>query len=264
MTEKTKKRLIKEYIRLTGESPNPSAHALLITAIQSPNDFFEWKKTDNPEAPYTLVPVDPFGFGIPEVKKGVEQEERRKLTSTEKNALAEVLPQDDRDKLLINHNIADNNSAKNILEGFGIERLIECYAEGITEEAVCQYLNIRPAQMTRWITISPQRIVMLQRLEDIKRSQKINTIIDETLNYQVGSVVDKASAAYESLKMDCQKLKSKTALDMEARARMKEQGQESTLPVVNLGLQVNVNTRKEDGSLSQAVPVLPVIAGSQD
>ena len=289
MIAATKKRLIKEYITLAKESPTPAIVKQLDSLTDS-DDFYEWQKTGDPDFPLKLKRIDPFGFGfgIPETNtnfgpkakaneavynktpvdvKGLPQGDvvdEIPISITHIRALKEILNPKDKEKLLINHDSGDFNSTKNVLDGFGIDRLIECYAEGMTDEVISNYLKIRPSQLKRWITVSPQRVMLIQRLQDIMRSQNINTIIGEALNYEIGEVLDRADAAFESLRMDAMKMKSKAALDLDARARIKDQGSGESLPVVNLGLQINIGADDAAVGLSKATAVIPTIISSSD
>lgn len=285
MTE-MQSRLIEEYIELMGESPDPSINALLMQMTDD-SRVYGWELLESgiPQ----LVVIDPFGegFSLPEKNTNFGPESKvdpkdyedspfdmadskqgdvvknLPMAVTHLRALKEILPEKERNQLMTNHDSGNAESTRQVLEGFGIDRLIECYAEGMKDEVVCSYLNIRPAQLKRWIASSPQRMVMIQRLRDIMRSEKVRGIIDETFDYEIGQVFDKASASYESLRLNAAKMKGSTAMELEARARMKEQGDTSSLPVVNIGFQLNLDGSKGE-QIDKAVPVIPSIVVAQD
>lgn len=291
MTE-TKKKLIENYILLVGRSPCPKIHES-ISKISDDDipESYEWQPTGDKRFPYNLVKINPFGDGFivpnqeanfgPNATIDAEHYEPHPfdmegsfqgevsnelpVSIEHHRILKDILPPESRDKLLINHDSGNLNSSMAVLDGFGIENLIECYAERMSDETISNYLHIRPSQLKRWIAMSTQRLAMVQRLQDILRSQNINTVIGESFNYKIGEVFDKASAAMESLRMECMKMKTKTALDLEGRARVKDPSDGPSLPVVQLGLQVNVNNgdSKSSSEILDAKPILPgIISGN--
>lgn len=285
---KTKKSLVESYTLLAGKAPCPTVHASILKISDDDSlSSYDWEPTGNKDIPYKLIESHPFGDGfvVPnqEINFGpnaaVNEEDYQAhpfdmegspqgdvstnipVSIEHHRILKEIMPPESRDKLLINHNSGDSSSSMAVLDGFGIDNLLECYAERMSDETVCSYLQIRPSQLKRWIATSTQRLAMVQRLQDILRSQNINNVIGDALEYETGEVFDKASAAYEALKMDAMKMKSKVALDLEGRARVKDPNDGPSLPVVQLGLQVNVGSNQRDDSneIFEAKPMLPSI-----
>lgn len=278
----TKELLLRQYEEVAGEKPCETTKALV--AATSDYEQYEWKKTGEPNFPIALVLVDPFAlpqdeevFIGPEAKTDMDRykddpfdlpgdpagEQKKSLPSKNLSVVGikTILSVDDRNKLLINHGENSSRTAKHVLDGFTIERLIDCYAEGIDDDTICKYLKIRPGQLKTWITVSQQRVALIKRMQDNLRSQKINQVVGQALDYEVGQVFDKSDAAFEKLKLDAMKMRSKTALDLDARTRVKEDGNSGSLPTVNLGLQVNVDPGTGESKVETVRPMLPGILG---
>lgn len=278
-----KESLIQDYIKLTDKQPS-AMHIRMVELVQDSDTPYEWVKAANNSSDYMLQQCDPFAlpdfndtnFGL-DAKPSVESyhkdpfdlpdnpagEHKRtiKSKSLSVDPMKQVLSTEDRDKLLTNHESLNPRTAKQVLDGFSIERLIECYAEGINDDIVCKYLKIRPGQLKSWIAMSQQRISIIKRLQDIMRSQKIEQIVGESLDYEIGEIFDKADAAYESLRLDAMKMRSKVALDLDSKSRYKDESDGGSLPVVNLGLQVNIS-KEGKSSLDSVKPVIPGVLGS--
>lgn len=276
MTETTRNRLIREYTELSGESPTPMVNAI-IDSVERSEEYYEWRETENQDFKYILAKFDPFDLGDGEptsfkvekpsdhaespfdLEEVPEGEAQVPTTLVHDRVLKEILPEDKKDQLLINHDTGDFSSSKNVLDGFTIERLLECYAEGITDEVISKYLTIRPSQLKRWIAMSTQRMVLIQRLNDIIRSEKVNSTITTSLDYEPGKVFDKQDGQYQSLLLDAVKMKFKGALDLDSRSRIKDATDERALPIVNLGLQVQINNNGGEEGSPNIVPVIPTI-----
>lgn len=280
--------LLREYVSLSGQ-PADEMVEMLINGILNSDDEYEWSESGSKNFPYKLAKVDPFGLpktntafchnnvpyagqykddaldveGSPVGDLKTERGDMPTFRSATK-LMEYIMSPADKAKLLFNHTPNSSKSAKQVLDGFSIERLIECYAEGLSDEQVCRYLKVRPGQLKSWVALSQQRMNIISRLQDIMRSQNINQVIGEALDYEVGDVFNKADAAFENLRMSAMNLRSKVALDLDGRSRTKDTSDGGSLPIVNLGLQVNVSNGGGKTSLSKVKPVLPGILSTAD
>ena len=208
---------------------------------------------------------DPFALDGYEIE--AKKEEKSNLPTPNNfyylNIMRSILNINNRDKLIINHD-KSANSARLILDGFGMESLVQAYADDVPDEQICSYLHIKPSQLKSWIAMSQQRISILSRLKDIKRATKVDNIIDETLDYSIGEINDKADEALEKLKLDAMKMRSKLALDLDTKTRGKDQAESPNLPVVNLGLQVLVGSDTDKTIVKTAKPVIPGVVSFEN
>lgn len=278
--------LLEEFIKISGDEPDEMV-LMLINACTEPENF-HWEKTGVANFPYALIrneEFDAFKPSADETNFGVEAKEdpdqyvydefsvpgdpsTARLKETSHNTglaamrITDILSEKNRDKLLINHN-GSAKSARHILDGFTIENLVSAYAEEFTNEDVCRYLRIKPSQLKSWLAMSQQRMAIISRLKDIMRSQKVDDAIDDSLDYEVGDVFDKADEAMEKLKLDCIKMRSKNALELDKRSRGADNSDGGSLPVVNIGLSVN-NNNLGGKSLDSVKPVIPGVVVTKD
>lgn len=208
----------------------------------------------------TDLEMDPFA--LPEdIDQEVEDQnlppigQRKHQNLSKKEAMLEILSYNDRRILLHNTN-GTQASAKHVLDGFNIERVIEAYANGLTDEDICSFLKVKVSQLKTWLAMSQTRTQLVSRLRDIMRSQKVNDVIDASMTYEVERVYDRADEAYERLKLEAVKLRTRTAMDLDARSRSKEEAEQKQLPVVNLGFVINTADQPDEAKKS-AVVVLP-------
>ena len=279
----TKERLISEYIKLSGENPSPEIYKLVDSVLDT-EAFFTWEKKANE---YKLIEIDPFGlpeenlnFGhdskadttkyVPTVFDSLEEPQGEVKDNvptlvSHKRALMKILPDTDRKNLLSFHDPADFNSSNKVLDGFGIDRLLECYAEEIGDETIARYLNLRPSQLKRWIAISDARIISIKKLKHIMRSKNIDKTVDEGFDFQPGEVYDKETGMFENIRLGAMKMKVKLATDLEAKSAVVDNAEAKNLPIVNI--QFNLKTDVTEGDTLEDIqikPVAPFITHSEE
>lgn len=289
--QRNRKRLLEEYTSLTGKDPDSNCEFMVMGIPEEVITMYEWQLTGIREFPCKLVDSDqeldddPFAIPEPSTNFGVEAEPNHAeytddpfesalaretlkssapTQSSARDIMMVILPAKERDKLLVNHNQNSGASAQQILEGFGMESLIDAYAEGLTNEDVCRYLKITPGQIKSWLAKSTQRMALVAQLKDIMRASKVDKTLDDAMDYQVGQVHDKHDAALEALKINAMKMKTGVALNLDQRSRGQENGDGTTLPVINLGLSVNVNQQSTSEALDHATPIIPGVVVKRD
>lgn len=258
-----KTQLIDEYIDLRGEPPSPLIANEISEIVRAGVDH-EWVVTGCDVEPIHVIAKQPKTEELEETALAISSDNLTKYIGTvsidQKQAvvLKRIFSEAERNTLIETY----SHSFENLLEEFSMDRFVECFLSGVPVDVIAAYLGLRPSQLRSWLLLSPERLLCFQRAKDMLRSGEVDDTLDQAIRYKPGMINDPVDKARELLKLEAMKMRTKVATHIDDRSRIKDRSEEPSLPMVNLGVQINLDSNsKAEVKDIEARPVMPKIPG---